>query len=55
MNNTERLSRLALLLQTWKTDSEKHLMESDNGPLAEYWKGQLSIINQLLQIFEIFK
>ena len=44
------------MLKRWKKPAEKNARYNDEHKMnSEYWKGQISIIDSLLQVIEIFK
>jgi hypothetical protein len=52
-----KVERLVELLKEWRKDAVKRINEGPKslGITDTYWDGQLSIIDQMLQVINIFK
>lgn len=48
--------RLVAMLKEWRKTPEKNIKFNKEFKInTEYWEGQLSVIDNLLQVFQIFK
>ena len=50
------LKRLIVMLKNWRKPADKNAKYNVEHKISdEYWKGQISIIDSLLKVLEIFK